>query len=88
MDDSPGITQADLLRALEEALVSEQNPEGAMTVKELSAATDMHETKIREGLNQLKSVGRLEVVRVRREDLAGRQMKVPAYRLKAASAAT
>jgi len=81
MDDTT-ITEADLLRALEEATTSAENPEGALTVAELSGLTGQPSQQIRDNLMVLKQAGRLEVTRVTRLDLADRQMRVPAYRLK------
>jgi len=80
-DNGNGITESDLLRALEEAFASEENPEGALTTAELVERTRRHEVAVRAALRQLKAKDRLEVVYVTRLDLADRQMKVPAYRI-------
>ena len=78
-----GITEAELLQALENALVADDNPEGALTTMELTDLTGWHLHTVRKALRTLKSAGCLGVVKVYREDLAGRYTKVPAYRLKA-----
>lgn len=83
MDDNGDITETDLLRALEEAFVSEDNPEGALTTQDLVDRTGRHQVAVREALRKLKRSKRLEVVYVIRRDLADRQMKVPAYRISA-----
>ena len=81
-----GITEAELLQALENALVADDNPEGALTTGELSELTGWHLHTVRKALKALKALkvaGCLRTVKVYREDLAGRYTKVPAYRLKA-----
>ena len=78
-----GITEAELLQALESALATDDNPEGALTTGELSELTGWHLHTVRKALKALKVAGCLRTVKVCREDLAGRYTKVPAYRLKA-----
>ena len=81
-DDVTGITEADLLRALEEALVSGDAPEGALTALELADAMGLHINRVRGALRALKKANRLEVVRISYRDLADRLTTVPAYRIK------
>jgi len=75
------MTEAELLAAIETALSTTESPEGAMTMQELMAASGANEKAMRTRLRALKNAGRLEVVRVGRENLAGYVTPVPAYRL-------
>ena len=68
----------ELLAALLEA---ESDQRVGMTTKELAAALDWHEDKVRSHLRELKAAGRIEVVAVRREILDGRISNVPGYRM-------
>ena len=76
------ITEAELVQALERALVADDNPEGALTTNELADLTGWHERTVLRALRKLKRAGRLEIVRVQQLDLADRMTKVPAYRLR------
>lgn len=51
-------------------------------MRELRAATGWSEVRLTAALRALKCAGRLETVRRYEEILDGRQMPIPAYRLK------
>ena len=77
-----GVTEADLIAALEEALASAApDATGALTTAQLMAASGKGIDSVRKALIGLKAAGRLEVVRVAMIDLAGRQTTVPGYRV-------
>jgi len=79
------LTEEQLLEALRRALVEQQEgeePQGAMTTPDLREALGWGTDRVRRVLRQLKDEGVLEVVQVRRVDLAGRVFPRPGYRLK------
>ena len=80
------VTTDDLLDALRDALTVKPGDD-APTSLELQAATGLAERKLRRALAAVQAEGRLEVVMVRRVDLAGRVQSVPGYRLKKAKRA-
>lgn len=67
---------------IQELLATETEGRTGWRVAELAAATGMSTRIIRERLRRLKAEGRLVLVRSKMEDLSGRMMPVPAYRLK------
>lgn len=73
----------ELLRALQEA--STHNEEEGATVRELMECTGWPLKRVRERLRAIKKEGRLEYVRVYRENIMGSMSSVPAYRLKNAT---
>lgn len=74
------MNEVELLAALEDAFLSATDPEGAMTMAELVETTGMSDKSLRPRLLKLKRSGKLEAVRVVRENLAGYRQPVPAYR--------
>lgn len=72
------ITESELLDALA-ASAHEAGPEHARTIRELSAATNIVERRVRNALRVLQAAGRLQVHRVTRTALDGRAATVPAY---------
>ena len=79
------ITKDELLDALRAAM--EQRPAGeeGLTVKELCDTLRKAEEPVRKRLKALIAAGKCEVVRVRRMDMAGRDMLIPGYRFKGAA---
>jgi len=76
--DTLGISEGDLLTALEEMIA----PEGrGVRTMELAKALGVSKTSVRKLLRQLLEEGRLERVRVKMIDLSGRQAQVTGYRL-------
>lgn len=75
------ITQSDIIDALRSALASPSDGE-ASTVNEIRAATGQSEERVRDYLHAMNKQGRLDVLRVRRPTLDGRNTIVPAYRIK------
>jgi predicted ArsR family transcriptional regulator len=55
-----------------------------VTISDIVEAEGVSREQVRRSLVALSKQGRLEVTRVRRTDLAGRQTLVPAYKLKKA----
>ena len=78
------ITQDDLLDALQTALGPMGDDGDGKTVQDIVAETGWGTTVVRKNLANLQRQGRLEVVRVKRPALDGRQCSVPAYRMRAA----
>ena len=76
------ITQDDLLAALAEAIRPVEGPTDAKTMDEMMLTSGWGQDKLRRALKLAKQQGRLEVVQVVRESLAGATIRVPAYRLK------
>lgn len=76
------ITEDALLQALMAAEPGPaNNPVGAMTTKQLKAATNWSLQRVRDRLRELMRVGRVERVKVYEEDLAGRNMPRTAFRV-------
>jgi ribosomal protein S25 len=73
------VTEHDLLDALKAALVKTGD---GVTATEMTEAASIGLGVVRKFLHTLNKQGRLEVVRVRRTDLTGRNVLLPAYRLK------
>jgi predicted ArsR family transcriptional regulator len=74
------ITQDELLEALRTA---ETGPgEAGMTVTELCEKLGKGSDTVRRRLKELIAGGKCAVVRVRRQDMAGRDMLVPGYQFK------
>ena len=79
------LTENDLIRALLEAQGEEDNPEGALTTKEMVRRLGWSQYQVYTTFDELIQSGHeIEVVRVRRRNRAGRISVVPAYRLKMA----
>lgn len=76
-----GITEGELVEALLAALGEFEDSMDGVTVADLVRVTGKSADIVRCGLRELKASGRLESVKVRREDLAGRVLRVPGYRL-------
>ena len=77
------ITTDDLLAALQAAL-GQMGDDEAKTVQDFCEQTGWGRTKVTHVLGALARQGKLEVVRVKRPALDGRQCSVPAYRMRAA----
>lgn len=75
------MTNAEILAAIELALSTTTDDDGAMTMNELSEALALGHQAVRVRLRALKAAGRLEVVRVKRESLAGIMQPVWAYKI-------
>ena len=78
------ITTDDLMDALQAALGPMGENDNGKTVQDIVAETGWGTTVVRKNLANLQRQGRLEVVRVKRPALDGRQCSVPAYRMRAA----
>lgn len=76
------ITQDELLEALRHALQTSGPGEPGVTVTELRDKLGKGEDVVRRRLKEMIAAGKCEVVRVRRQDMAGRDMLVPGYRFK------
>lgn len=74
------ITQAEILDAIRDAVQTADVPD-AFTMRELQDATGWGEKQARAKMRVAKLAGRVDVVRVERENLQGRMMPVLAYRL-------
>lgn len=77
-----GITEQELIEALQKAVID--NPDGSpggLTMAELAEACQHSENWVRVRLLRLKKAGNLRVVNVVRENLAGINQRVTAYRL-------
>jgi DNA-binding Lrp family transcriptional regulator len=75
----PGFSLEDLYA---EITPDEDNPDGAMTVREIRGETGMGEDAVRERVRKLLAEGKLEVTKKRIVDMSGRRMTVAAYRVK------
>jgi predicted transcriptional regulator len=73
------IEYAEWLQALEAASIATN--EAAMTTGEIAAATGRSRDKVIALLKIAKESGKLRCVRVRRENLDGRQTLVPGYEI-------
>ena len=76
-----GLTENELVQALEAALNAGDSTDGALTVQELAEAAGISVAKVRSGLRILKAAGVIEVVKVQRVDLSDRLIRLPGYRL-------
>jgi hypothetical protein len=74
------VTEEDLLRVLQQALQSPENPEGALTTKELSRLLGWRLAKLYEAMDLVEHL--IEVVDIRQRNRAGRLSVKPAYRLR------
>jgi hypothetical protein len=78
-----GMTEAELLDALREALAPTANdPDGAFTSEELLSLTGYGEKKIRNALKAMLRKGECECVRVKRQNIVGVTVPVPAWRFR------
>jgi predicted ArsR family transcriptional regulator len=75
------VTENDLLDAWKAALVKTGD---GVTATEMTESAGVGLGVVRKFLHALNKQGRLEVVRVRRTDMTGRNILVPAYRMKKA----
>lgn len=78
------ITQDELLEALRKAMEERMGGEDGLTVAELCEQLQKGQDAIRTRLKALIAAKKCVVVRVRRQDMAGRDMLVPGYRFKGA----
>lgn len=76
------LTESDLIAALLEARGEPGNADGALTMREIVQQTQWGERRLQLKLEEMKRAGRIEVVRVEREALDGRLVRVPGYRLR------
>lgn len=74
------ITETELLQQVQAALFEASDPEGAMSVAELSEATDMPEPAVRRRLKKLINQGEVEVVKVPRTNIVGIVSRQYCYR--------
>lgn len=77
------VTHADLIEALMSAERASSAPEGAFTAAELERMLGMGRDKLYRKLRALVAENRVESMQVRRNDITGRPVAVPAYRLTA-----
>lgn len=77
----PTITTAEILTELEKAAKLVHSDDDAFTLNELVEATGWGPVQARRRLVAAKKAGRLSVVRVMRENLAGYLQPAPAYRI-------
>jgi len=77
-----GLTENELVQALQEALTRDEDTKGGLTARELAEAAGVGIDYVREGLRLLKQQGIIETVRVQRRDLADRLTRLPGYRLR------
>jgi predicted ArsR family transcriptional regulator len=75
-----GVTEAELLQQVQEALDTPPSEDGAMSVVELSEALDMTASAVRGRLRKLIASGSVELVRVRRRAMHGIVSRRVAYR--------
>lgn len=78
---APDAATDDLTRALVDLLNQEDGKEGR-TSRDLSRALGISHIKVVELLRDLDELGKLEVVQVRRRNLAGFMAPRPGYRIK------
>ena len=78
------MTEGQLLEALRAAQLTaaEDGQDGARTSAELREDLGWSKERVIVALKALKKAGQLDVVKVPREDLAGRVLRIPAYRLR------
>ena len=77
-----GVDVDELVAALEALAREEPDGGGAVTVAELAPELDWAPYVVRARLLELKKAGLLDVVWVKREDLSGRRVRRPGYRLR------
>ena len=87
-EEEPEPTEQDLIAAIQAAFARAkaegQQPDGCLTVKELSRETGWSRSKVRDGLWELWDAGKLEVTDVKRySPFAGHDVSSRGYRLKA-----
>tara|TARA_R110002020_G_scaffold222081_1_gene430540 strand:- start:503 stop:772 length:270 start_codon:yes stop_codon:yes gene_type:complete len=75
-----GVTEAELLEQVQEALDTPTSEDGAMSVVELSEALDLPASSVRNRLRKLLESGSIELVRVRRTAMHGIVSRRVAYR--------
>lgn len=75
------ITMAEVLQELEAAVKRTNSPDDAPTILELQEATGWGSIRVRKSLTVAKKAGRLQAVRVMRENLAGFQQPSYGYRI-------
>ena len=75
------ITEQELLAQVQKALGGTADPEGAMSVKELSKALDITAEQVRDRLKELISQGSVEICRVPRTTMTGVVSRRYCYRL-------
>jgi predicted ArsR family transcriptional regulator len=75
------VTEAELLQQVQQALGGTADPEGAMSVKELSKALDITAEQVRDRLKELISQGSVEICRVPRTTMTGVVSRRYCYRL-------
>ena len=75
------VTETELLQQVQTALFEASDPEGAMSVVELSEATDMPEPAVRRRLKKLIAQGDVEVVKVPRTNIVGTVARQYCYRM-------
>lgn len=77
------ITKNDLLAAIEEALQeTEDNPEGALSTKELVKITGFGNRKVLNALHELMDNDKLQIVQAKRKNIIGVIQKMKMYKLK------
>ena len=81
--DEEIITEDELVAALLSVQTMGKTVEGALTTNELAKIVGRRVRWVREQLKPLISEGKIESVRTRIVDIAGRSTIVPAYRLRA-----
>ena len=82
------LTEEEIVRELEKALEGADDPREGHTVFELAKLMEISPGAVRIRLSALKELGRLEVVKVRRINLAGKPQARTAYRILPAPNAT
>ncbi len=75
------VTETELLEQVQKALFETSDPAGAMSVFELSEATDMPEPAVRRRLRKLINQGEVEVVKVPRTNIVGTVARQYCYRM-------
>jgi predicted ArsR family transcriptional regulator len=76
-----GLTENELVQALQEVLAQDREAGDGLTVRELADILDIRPIDVRENLRALKMDGTVETISVRRRNLADRVTHVPGYRL-------
>ena len=76
-----GLTHSEMIAALEEILAVQEDPEGYYTAVEWGEMMSVSKAAVSKRLNMAKKLGRLEVARVKREALDGRDLWIPGYRI-------
>ncbi len=82
MDTIDNITEDELVAALFLARTADESVEGALRTRDLVKMVGRSREWVRERLRPLVTEGRVEPVWIQIVDIAGRETKVPAYRLK------